>query len=82
MDDRTPRPTDLSPADATLDYPPQHVAGGASSADLDSENACCGQVALIEGSGPELTRETQDLLRGRLRLAALVMFFGCLVFLP
>ena len=38
-------------------------------------------VALIEGSGPELDRETQELLRSRLRTAAVVLFFGFAAFL-
>ena len=38
-------------------------------------------VALIEGSGPELAHETQELLRSRLRVAALVLFFGFAAFL-
>jgi serine/threonine-protein kinase len=37
-------------------------------------------IALVEGSGPELTRETQELLRRRLRLAAVVLFAGFSVF--
>ena len=38
-------------------------------------------VALIEGSAPELAHETQELLRSRLRMAALVLFFGFAAFL-
>jgi serine/threonine-protein kinase len=38
-------------------------------------------IALIEGSGPELTVETQQLLRYRLRLAAVVLCAGFAVFL-
>ena len=37
-------------------------------------------IALIEGSGPQLTRETQELLWRRLRLAAAVLFAGFAVF--
>jgi eukaryotic-like serine/threonine-protein kinase len=37
-------------------------------------------IALIEGSGPQLTRETHELLRRRLRMAALVLFAGFAVF--
>ena len=76
MDDQTPRPTDLSPADATLDCNPQQAPDGS------AQSPCCGQVALIEGTGPELSQETRHLLRGRLRLAAGLLFFGYLVFLP
>ncbi|MEX2317595.1 MAG: serine/threonine-protein kinase [Pirellulales bacterium] len=38
------------------------------------------QVALIEGSRPHLTAETRDLLRSRLRLAAVIFFVGFLAF--
>jgi eukaryotic-like serine/threonine-protein kinase len=37
-------------------------------------------IALIEGSSPQLTRETQELLHLRLRLAAVVLFAGSAVF--
>ena len=82
MDDQTPSPTDLSPADATLDCNPRQAFGPEPSGESSSENRCCGQVALVEGSGPELSQETRHLLRDRLRLAAGLMFFGYLVFLP
>ncbi|MCP4189780.1 MAG: serine/threonine protein kinase [Planctomycetaceae bacterium] len=39
------------------------------------------RVALVEGSGPEITREIQHQLQCRLRQAALVMFFGFGIFL-
>jgi eukaryotic-like serine/threonine-protein kinase len=35
-------------------------------------------VALVEGSAPHLTEETQDLLRNRLRISALILFAGYL----
>jgi serine/threonine-protein kinase len=38
-------------------------------------------VALIEGSAPELAHETLELLRSRLRMAALVLFFAFATFL-
>jgi eukaryotic-like serine/threonine-protein kinase len=37
-------------------------------------------IALIEGSGPQLTRETEEILQRRLRLAALVLCAGFAVF--
>ena len=37
-------------------------------------------VALVEGSSPHLTEETQDLLRSRLRISALILFAGYLGF--
>ena len=36
---------------------------------------------MIEGSTPELAHETQELLRSRLRMAALVLFFAFAAFL-
>jgi tRNA A-37 threonylcarbamoyl transferase component Bud32 len=38
-------------------------------------------VALVEGSTPHLSAETRDLLRNRLRLAAIMFFVGFFVFL-
>src|SRR4051812_46263234 len=39
------------------------------------------KVALIEGSTPHLSAETRDLLRNRLRIAAIKFFVGFLAFL-
>ncbi|NQU22874.1 MAG: serine/threonine protein kinase, partial [Candidatus Nealsonbacteria bacterium] len=82
MDDSTETPRHASGDDLTLDIAPRHGAAVTPSDDTHSDRVAQGQVELIEGSGPEMTRETESLLRGRLRLAALVMFFGFLVFLP
>src|ERR1700755_787699 len=38
-------------------------------------------VALVEGSTPHLSAETRDLLRNRLRIAAIMFFVGFLAFL-
>lgn len=38
------------------------------------------RIVLVEGSGPQITRETQTLLQCRIRLAALVMFGAFAVF--
>jgi serine/threonine-protein kinase len=38
-------------------------------------------VALVEGSTPHMTAETRDLLRNRLRIAAILFFVGFFVFL-
>src|SRR6476620_1632583 len=38
-------------------------------------------VALVEGSTPHLSSETRDLLRNRLRLAAILFFVGFFAFL-
>ena len=42
---------------------------------------CCPKRAVVAGSGPHLTKETQDLLRLRLRAAALILLVGFGVFL-
>jgi serine/threonine-protein kinase len=47
-----------------------------------SGRAARGFVALIEGSGPHLSGETRDVLRRRLRIAALLFFVGFSAFLP
>ena len=66
-DHETEKPANL---EATLDASrsdagaPQHVAG----------------VALVEGTGPELTGLTNELLRDRLRAAGLIIFASFLVF--
>ena len=78
-----PRLPELSSVDVTLDAPQPNAAATATGADGSSlEAARTAPVVLTEGSGPELTRETEALLRGRLRLAAGLLFFGFLAFLP
>ena len=42
---------------------------------------CCPNRELVDGSGPHLTKETQALLRTRLRAAAFVLLIGFGVFL-
>ena len=39
------------------------------------------QVALVEGSAPHLSQETRDVLRNRLRIAAVLLFLGFFAFL-
>jgi serine/threonine-protein kinase len=57
----------------------QLSSGGASSAHTNfGPNPA---IALIEGSGPQLSRETQELLQRRLRLAVSVLAAGFAVFL-
>jgi serine/threonine-protein kinase len=73
---------ELVPSDATLDAKPQ----GPSSVDsnskgpADASSTHCQKIALIEGSGPQLSGETTGLLRVRLRAAALVLVFGFTAF--
>ena len=46
-----------------------------------AEQQAAARIAVIEGSGPQLTHEIQSLLRRRLRLATLVLATGFAVFL-
>ncbi len=66
------RPLHISPRDQTLDA----VSSSGSSSQCDER--CC--VALVEGSQPQLSRETHALLQSRLRAAALVLAIGFAVF--
>jgi eukaryotic-like serine/threonine-protein kinase len=70
---------------ATVDgYPGPHARpeSGVSASGLGSgERGPCARMMLVRGSGPELTCEMRDLLRGRLRLAATILAAGFGVFL-
>jgi len=79
-----PKLSELSSVDVTLDAPqPNTAATTAMDADGSSLEAVrTAPVVLTEESRPELTRETEALLRGRLRLAAGLLFFAFLAFLP
>jgi len=68
----TSEPSSIS-NDVTLDSP----RGDA----IDAAAAAHQRVALIEGSTPHMSTETQGLLRRRLRITALLMFGGFLAFL-
>ena len=70
-------PQSLSPTDATLDAP-RGVATESSQTEDCLGESC--RVHLVQGSGAELTGETENLLRSRLRSAAVLMFAGCAVF--
>lgn len=59
--------------------PPQFLSDQSDSKTL--RKAARGQVALVEGSTPHLSQETRDLLRGRLRIAAVLFFIGFFAFL-
>lgn len=74
MHTRFPR-TSLGPADVTLD-----AASDASHSSAECVGPLC-RVHLAEGTGPELSGETESLLRTRLRNAALLMFGGFAAFL-
>ena len=74
-------PTSLSPTDATLDAASVHAtASGSDSSPTNGSSQVC-RVHLAQGSGAELTGETENLLRSRLRSAALLLFTGFAVFL-
>ena len=50
-------------------------------ADTGSQSPSPAPVALVEGSGPHLSTEMQQVLRSRLRIAALLLFSGFFSFL-
>jgi serine/threonine-protein kinase len=72
---------DPSATAPTLDALPRELTPGGVSGDSSSEQGQAAPVAVVEGAGPELTRETEILLRRRLRIAALLLFAGFVVFL-
>lgn len=75
----------LSPGDPTVEIDTGSKAKPRTdSTDLTAISgfeAGVGGIELVKGSAPELTRETQDLLRSRLRTATLVLFAGMAAFL-
>ena len=82
MDDPTVRFPQVSPGEPTIDNTPQMGAGITVHGLSEDAPPCCARVALVEGSGPRLTGEIATLLHRRLRLAATLLFFALLVFLP
>ena len=64
-------------AETVIAHPRLHKGNGSESARNDARR----HVALVEGSTPHLSAETRDLLRNRLRIAAILFFVGFLVFL-
>jgi serine/threonine-protein kinase len=63
----------LSPMDDETVLQPAHVG--------ERAKVCCPKRAKVAGSGPHLTKETQDLLRLRLRAAAFILLLGFGIFL-
>jgi serine/threonine-protein kinase len=61
--------------------PAEHAAGSSEGSDGRARQEARKQVALVEGSTPHLSAETRDVLRNRLRLAAILFFIGFSVFL-
>lgn len=68
-------------ADVTVDAPPGALLRASSSGGSNGSPTPAAHVALVEGSTPEIAGEVVALLRGRLRIAALVLAFGFAVFL-
>ncbi len=64
-------------AETVIAHPRLHKGNGSESARNDARR----HVALVEGSTPHMSAETRDLLRNRLRIAAILFFVGFLVFL-
>lgn len=80
--DNTPNDREDPSATApTLDALPRELTPQTASGDSSSEQSQAAPVAVVEGAGPELTRETETLLRRRLRIAAILLFAGFVVFL-
>jgi eukaryotic-like serine/threonine-protein kinase len=67
-----PQHFDLKTNDPTLDSPHQPIA--------KSGKRRCAHVALVEGSGPQISVETATLLRLRLQAAALSLLLACSAF--
>src|SRR4051794_13487696 len=68
----------ISPNDATLDA---RSAPGLGGSQRHPPEAPCAKVAMCHASSaPHISRETQSLLRGRLRMAALLLAFGFGIF--
>src|SRR5262245_36483309 len=63
----------FSPANSVTILSPAHPGARA--------QVCCPKRDIADASGPRLSNETQDLLRTRLRAAALILLIGFSVFL-
>lgn len=70
-------PKEIAPNEATLDAPPQSTPGDPSS---EGSSGSGPRVHFVEGSGPGLSCEMRSALRGRLRIAALVLYGGFTAF--
>ncbi len=81
MDSTSPTPFDSSHTEVTLDATPRIQQSGDSGSGSAAQCSAIHQVALVEGTGPELTQETVNLLRGRLRLASMLLAGGFGAFL-
>ena len=73
------RPLTINGAETVIARP---ADGNTSDSSDDSMRAAARRhVALVEGSTPHISAETRDLLRNRLRMAAILFFIGFFVFL-
>jgi len=73
--------SDYSDSEPTLISVPRSLSSSEGASGSHTGLAPNPAIALIEGTGPQLTRETQELLRRRLKLAVGVLFAGFAVFL-
>ena len=83
-DRRAQAPASLRNGDETVVAAPGqfgHASDGSTGGSEEMRRAARGQIALIEGSTPHLSQETRDLLRNRLRIAAVLFFISFLAFL-
>jgi eukaryotic-like serine/threonine-protein kinase len=81
--DSNPMPSSYRPSlpsDETVLVPPPQFASDGSDTRRDRD-AARGQIALVEGSAPHLSQVTRDVLRNRLRIAAVLFFIGFFSFL-
>ncbi len=81
MSDASRSQPTFSPTDATLDAPGAADTPPMESVEPAGDKLGAARIALIEGSGPQLTEEIQSLLRRRLRLATIVLAAGFAIFL-
>ncbi len=80
MSPRDPSATNPNISQATVDSVPKQLPAG-DQPTVSSDAHPAPAVELVEGTGPELTGEIEDLLRRRLRLAAGLLFAGFAAFL-
>ncbi len=81
MSDLTNTDKTLLPGDPTVEIDSGSNAVSSEGTVSSGFEAGAAGVEFVEGAAPELTRETQDLLRSRLRTATLVLFAGFAAFL-
>jgi serine/threonine-protein kinase len=68
------------PGEETVLVQPKQKSRASDNSDRGNDSARR-QVALVEGSAPHLSQETRDVLRNRLRIAAVLFFIGFFAFL-